>query len=583
MATAGAASTASEVVPPLDPWQTCAKKNAKNSKECTEVYLAKRGSNELSDNFKFFENLEVVWFNGNRLARLENLSTNFRIREVYAQDNRLVSLAGITTFKFLKVLLASNNQLRNLEKQLDLLEKFNFLKKLDLFGNPCAEEPDYRLRLIYQCPQVEILDRRIIRDPERIKADEVVPNLDKASAPKPEPTRKKGDKLSTCERDLYAATKNIQVAKKRKEDEALGLGQTFVKTMSDNHYRMGMLNEERTGFRALRANPRELWKEGGEYRGKAAPTSSASAIDASKPSNYEKLEMRLHIEKAAKTVAVDGGDGSELTREDVLRLAEVMSTKGVEEVARVLGDAAVPPDRLNASKTSSSSFGGKQFWAFSDAFSARQKDEDPAALQRRLQFFRGEADPDAKMPIGQVTEWLLQKPWPHAGTEHLEARIGQMHEDQKWSHLGRNYEALHAMVTEARKVVPAGVSKEEIEVRRARNVSAAYFSSQGVHSKGENLTLFEAVALPHRLEGIRSSNQEVRVSDSLQDSGGMRKHRSDVFKQNFLTAQRGALSESTLKMGTAEKLAPHPRQKRLDRVGMTIQVTQGGKMTTLGG
>ena len=58
-------------------------------------------------------------FQGNRLSRVENLETNFRIREarvgscaaictrlrlqVYIQNNRLVSLAGLKTFKFLRV------------------------------------------------------------------------------------------------------------------------------------------------------------------------------------------------------------------------------------------------------------------------------------------------------------------------------------------------------------------------------------------------------------------------------------------------------------------------------------------------
>ena len=35
-----------------------------------------------------------------------------------------------------EVLLASGNQLRNLDKQLTLLSRFAFLKKLDLFENP---------------------------------------------------------------------------------------------------------------------------------------------------------------------------------------------------------------------------------------------------------------------------------------------------------------------------------------------------------------------------------------------------------------------------------------------------------------
>merc|ERR1719401_3327474 len=175
----------------LDPYTCIPKRNRKYASECTEVHLAKQGATSLSPNFNHFDNLEVVWFNGNLLSRIENLEDNFRIREVYVQDNRLVSLSGIRPFKFLRVLMASNNQLRNLEKQLAVLTRFAFLKKLDLFDNPIAEEPDYRLRIIYHVPQVEVLDRHAVKPPERLSAEEVVPNLDKVSAAKPEKAKRK--------------------------------------------------------------------------------------------------------------------------------------------------------------------------------------------------------------------------------------------------------------------------------------------------------------------------------------------------------------------------------------------------------
>jgi len=93
----------------LDPFTCIPKRNQKYAKECTEVYLANQDAETLSDNFYKFPNLEVTWFNMNRLTRLENLESNFRIREVFVQNNRLVSLSGLKNCKFLRVLLASNN------------------------------------------------------------------------------------------------------------------------------------------------------------------------------------------------------------------------------------------------------------------------------------------------------------------------------------------------------------------------------------------------------------------------------------------------------------------------------------------
>jgi hypothetical protein len=47
------------------------------------------------------------------------------------------------------------------------MDNFAFLEQLDLFGNPLAEEPDYRLRIIYHMPQIKILDRHMVTLQER--------------------------------------------------------------------------------------------------------------------------------------------------------------------------------------------------------------------------------------------------------------------------------------------------------------------------------------------------------------------------------------------------------------------------------
>ena len=40
-----------------------------------------------------------------------------------------------------------------------------------MFGNPLAEEPDYRLKIIKAMPQIKILDRHKVTQIERTKAD----------------------------------------------------------------------------------------------------------------------------------------------------------------------------------------------------------------------------------------------------------------------------------------------------------------------------------------------------------------------------------------------------------------------------
>lgn len=86
------------------------------------------------------------------MENLDSIKENFRIKKVYASDNELENVDGIKKFKFLDTLLIANNKIRDLDKFLTYLKKFAFLEQLDLFGNPLAEEPNYRLKIIYEMP-----------------------------------------------------------------------------------------------------------------------------------------------------------------------------------------------------------------------------------------------------------------------------------------------------------------------------------------------------------------------------------------------------------------------------------------------
>ena len=83
---------------------------------------------------------------------MDVIRENFRVKKVYCQNNVLDNIEGIKKFKFLDTLLVSNNRLRNLDKFITFLSKFAFLEQLDLFGNPLAEEPDYRMKIIHSMP-----------------------------------------------------------------------------------------------------------------------------------------------------------------------------------------------------------------------------------------------------------------------------------------------------------------------------------------------------------------------------------------------------------------------------------------------
>jgi Leucine-rich repeat len=104
-----------------------------------------------------------------------------------------------------------------------LSSKFAFLETLDLFGNPLAEEPDYRLKIIHTMPQVKLLDRHMVTLEERLKAAKLFENTPVSgnshskrgqTAPKPN----NNGSFSKGERDLY---KNVAQLKKLDEEKKL--------------------------------------------------------------------------------------------------------------------------------------------------------------------------------------------------------------------------------------------------------------------------------------------------------------------------------------------------------------------------
>lgn len=142
-----------------DPWTVLPIKTRKYAKECTEIVLSNRKINKLV-NFEHFQNLEALWLTNNKLEKLIGLDSNFRLKIICIGNNRLTSLEGsLHQMKFLQTLFLNNNKLRNLDQNLLILKDLSFLKNLNLFGNPLAEEPEYRFRVIYALPSLEIFDR----------------------------------------------------------------------------------------------------------------------------------------------------------------------------------------------------------------------------------------------------------------------------------------------------------------------------------------------------------------------------------------------------------------------------------------
>ena len=60
--------------------------------------------------------------------------------------------------------------MRDLDKILLSIKPLSNLKHLDLYDNPVAQEPNYKLRVLYALPTLEIIDRHKISHQEREEA-----------------------------------------------------------------------------------------------------------------------------------------------------------------------------------------------------------------------------------------------------------------------------------------------------------------------------------------------------------------------------------------------------------------------------
>ena len=174
-------------------------------------------------------NLEVLWLNNNKIERIVNLDQNFRIKQLAVQDNVIRSLKGsLRYFKFLAFLDLENNNLRDLQEVLAHLEHFQFLKTLNLKGNPCCDDTkDYRLHVIHRVPSIHIFDHRVVTNKERqeakrlfkVKGSHLQIAFGKKAPPKKGYWSVRVPEVSPLVQDLQKT-----VAKRMAEEEAIASG-----------------------------------------------------------------------------------------------------------------------------------------------------------------------------------------------------------------------------------------------------------------------------------------------------------------------------------------------------------------------
>lgn len=433
----------------LDPMSCLAKKNIKYAGEVEEVFLSNLDGTSLSPNFEYFTSLSVAWLNNNIISRIENMDACFRLRELYIENNKLVSLAFLPKFKFLQKLLASNNQIRNLDKQLLVLEKASFLKNLDLFGNPLAEEPDYRLRLIYKAPQIVLLDRLGVTLPQRQRADEIVPNIDKVAASEPVKGQKKPF-LSSVEKDCYRTAKNI-VTKRLDDEEKALISKSFTTHFALDAPHRGPLNKATLAIREKWSSPVKIIEH-----------------ELNVPTPWEKRDMEVCIKQLAGK--------EELTKDDVTKLSSLLRDEGLEQVGRMLSkpDVFAPLPTPRQSSTD---------WM-------TKKQEGVARPKKLHPLETLMLDPNATMPAKDVIAYLLSLEWARWSDGFLDDRIAQHYHNARMADLQGDKD----LVITSRN---AALRLEGVKTRK-QGVGVKFVPEAGVIKKSRSDVLTQSLLQPSR-------------------------------------------------------------------------------------
>ncbi|NWX83643.1 LRC72 protein, partial [Nothoprocta ornata] len=118
-----------------------------------------------------FHRLRYLWINNNKIQDLNFLVKNHCLTELYLNNNEITDISGaLKHLCALQILLLHNNQLKHLDKTVEELKGMRSLQTLNIFHNPLAQDPGYRLSVIHFLPSVQLLDRKPVTPRERERA-----------------------------------------------------------------------------------------------------------------------------------------------------------------------------------------------------------------------------------------------------------------------------------------------------------------------------------------------------------------------------------------------------------------------------
>lgn len=102
-------------------------------------------------------NLRKLDLGRNKISKADGLESLHMLAELSLEDNELEELSSLAGLHSLMELYLCNNKVANLNELL-WLKELPKLIILDMFGNPCFNDPEYRLHTIFYLKKLKVLD-----------------------------------------------------------------------------------------------------------------------------------------------------------------------------------------------------------------------------------------------------------------------------------------------------------------------------------------------------------------------------------------------------------------------------------------
>lgn len=102
----------------------------------------------------------------NKINKIEKLDTLVKLEILSFFDNRITKLENMDALKKLTIFSIGRNCIEN-KDNIIYLRRFKCLQSLNMAGNPCAEEENFRLYVAVMLPHVFYYEYKMLMETER--------------------------------------------------------------------------------------------------------------------------------------------------------------------------------------------------------------------------------------------------------------------------------------------------------------------------------------------------------------------------------------------------------------------------------